>query len=62
MYKAMKKIYVTPETVNVGLMAEPVMNLTSGETGSTGVGGGNSDDEDPELSAGNRGDWGSIWK
>ena len=58
----MKKNYVTSETVNVGLMAEPVMNVTSGEQSNTGTGSGTAGDGTSDLSAGNRGDWGSIWK
>ena len=56
----MKKTYVAPEAVNVGLMAEPVMNAISGEQDNAGVGDGSANG--PDLSVGNRGGWGNLWK
>lgn len=61
MIKTMKKIYVTPEIVNVEMMAEPVMTAVSGETTGAGVGNGSAGSNTPNPSAGNRGDWGNLW-
>ena len=58
----MKKTYVAPETVNIGLMAEPVMNVTSGEQSTAGTGSGTVGDGTSDLSAGNRDVWGNLWK
>ena len=57
----MKKTYVAPETVNIGLMAEPVMNVTSGEQDIAGTGSGTAGNGNRPLSSGNRGDWGNLW-
>ena len=58
----MKKTYVAPEAVNIGLMAEPVMNLTSGETGSVGTGSGTAGGGNTPFSSANRGEWGNLWE
>ena len=58
----MKKTYVAPEAVNVGLMAEPVMNAISGEIDNTGTGSGTAGNGNRPLSSGNRGEWGNLWE
>ena len=58
----MKKIYLTPEVINVTLQTSPVMTTTSGEQDSAGTGSGNAGNGTPDLSAGKREDWGNLWK
>ena len=62
MLEAMKKRYMAPEATNVELALSPVMTTVSGETGNVGTGDGTAGDNTPDLSAGNRGDWGNLWK
>ena len=58
----MKKTYLSPETLDVKLLSEPLMNVASGETGSAGTGEGSADDDDSEQVVGkHRGTWGSVW-
>ena len=58
----MKKTYLSPETLDVKLLSEPLMNITSGETGSAGTGEGSAGDDDSEEAAGkHRGSWGNLW-
>ena len=58
----MKKTYLSPETLDVKLLSEPLMNAISGELGSAGTGEGEAGDEDSEEAAGkHRGTWGSVW-
>ena len=58
----MRKEYKNPVVEPVQLEVEPIMTITSAETGSTGVGnkpvGGNT----PDLSSGRRGEWGNLWQ
>ena len=58
----MRKEYKNPVVEPVLLEVEPIMTITSAETGSTGVGnkpvGGNT----PDLSSGRRGEWGNLWQ
>ena len=58
----MRKEYKNPVAEPVQLEVEPIMTITSAETGSTGVGnkpvGGNT----PDLSSGRRGEWGNLWQ
>lgn len=58
----MKKEYKKPTALAVELETESIMTTTSAEQGSASVGdkpvGGNT----PDLSAGNRSEWGNIWK
>ncbi len=58
----MKKSYLTPESTEINLISEPIMNIVSGETGSAGTGSGSAGDEDPEVAGKHRGEWGSLWK
>ena len=57
----MRKEYKSPVVTAVQLDSEPVMSTTSAEQGSANVGnrpvGGNT----PDLSSGNRGEWGNLW-
>lgn len=57
----MKKRYEMPTMALVDLETEPMMNVTSTETGGAGVGdkpvGGNT----PDLSGINREMWGDLW-
>lgn len=39
---------MTPETLDVKLLSEPLMNVVSGETGSAGTGEGEAGDDDSE--------------
>ena len=58
----MKKTYLSPETLDVKLLSEPLMNVVSGELGSAGTGEGSAGDEDSEEAAGkHRGSWGNLW-
>ena len=59
----MKKTYLSPETLDVKLVSEPLMNVVSGETiGGAGTGEGSAGDEDSEEAAGkHRGSWGNLW-
>ena len=58
----MKKTYLSPETLDVKLLSEPLMNVVSGETGSAGTGEGEAGDDDSEEAAGkHRGTWGNVW-
>ena len=58
----MKKNYLSPETMNIKLMTEPLMQIVSGETiEGPGVGEGSAGDDDPEVAGKNRG-WGNVWK
>ena len=58
----MKKIYSTPQIIEIELNSEPLMYVTSGEQAGVGVGGGSAGDKTPDLSAGRRGTWGNLWK
>lgn len=58
----MKKKYSPPKSMNVELISEPLMNVVSGEQTGAGTGEGSAGDETPEITAPNRGDWGSLWK
>ena len=58
----MKKSYLTPESTELKLISEPIMNVISGETGGAGTGSGSAGDEDPEVTSRHRGEWGSLWK
>lgn len=60
MIEAMKKRYMAPEATNVELALSPVMTAISGEQSSAGTGDGSANG--PDLSAGNRGGWGNLWK
>ena len=62
MFEAMKKRYMAPEATNVELALSPVMTTVSGEQGNAGAGDGTVGDSTPDLSAGNRGEWGNLWK
>ena len=57
----MKKEYKRPVAESVQLDCEPIMTTASAEQGSANVGnrpvGGNT----PDLSSGNRGEWGNLW-
>lgn len=57
----MKKSYLTPESTEINLISEPIMNIVSGETGSAGTGSGSAGDEDPEVAGKHRGEWGNLW-
>lgn len=58
----MKKNYLTPETLDVKLLSEPLMNVVSGETSGAGTGEGEAGDDDSEEATGkHRGSWGSVW-
>ena len=58
----MRKTYLSPETLDVKLLSEPLMNVVSGELGSAGTGEGEAGDDDSEEAAGkHRGSWGSVW-
>ena len=58
----MRKEYKKPIVAAVMLDTEPMMNITSAETGGVNIGnkpvGGNT----PDLSIRNRGEWGNLWK
>ena len=56
----MKKRYMAPEATNVELALSPVMTAISGEQSSASTGDGSANG--PDLSAGNRGGWGNLWK
>ena len=58
----MKKNYVSPETAELKLVCEPVMNVVSGETTGAGTGEGSAGDEDPEVAGKSRGEWGNLWQ
>lgn len=58
----MKKKYSVPETIDVELASEPLMNAVSGETTGAGTGEGSAGDGDPEVAGKHRGDWGNLWK
>ena len=57
----MRKEYKSPIVTAVQLDCEPIMTTASAEQGSANVGnrpvGGNT----PDLSSGNRGNWGNLW-
>lgn len=57
----MKKEYKKPTAFAVQLEVDPIMTTASAEQGSANVGnrpvGGNT----PDLSSGNRGEWGNLW-
>jgi hypothetical protein len=57
----MRKEYKSPVVAAVKLDGEPIMTTASAEQGSANVGnrpvGGNT----PDLSSGNRGEWGNLW-
>lgn len=59
----MKKEYMVPTIEVVEFASEILMNITSGETTSTGT--GNDDelvgDETPDLVGRRRGSWGDLW-
>ena len=58
----MRKTYLSPETLDVNLLSEPLMIVISGETGSAGTGSGSAGDDDSEEAAGkHRGSWGNLW-
>ena len=58
----MRKAYLSPETLDVKLLSEPLMNVVSGETGNASTGEGSAGDEDSEEAAGkHRGSWGNLW-
>ena len=58
----MKKEYQKPYTTDIELKTSHLMIAVSGESGSTGVGNGTTDDNDPALSTHNRGVWGNLWQ
>lgn len=58
----MRKKYVSPNSMEIKLMIEPIMNITSTEQGSAGTGSGSAGDEDPEVAGKHRGNWGNLWK
>ena len=62
MIKTMKKNYVKPEAMNVEMEFSPVMTSVSGETTGSGTGSGTAGNDTEDLSAGNRSEWGNIWK
>ena len=66
MYKAMKKNYVTPEAMDVEMGLSQIIATSpfdEAEQGSAGVDGDESaGDGTPDLSAGDRGGWGNLWK
>ena len=57
----MKKNYVSPETAELKLVCEPVMNVVSGETTGAGTGDGFADSDDEEGAGKSRGEWGNLW-
>ena len=57
----MKNIYITPKTIVIQLVTEPLMNVISGESGNSGIGSGSAGNQDPELSSRHRSEWGNLW-
>lgn len=57
----MKKRYETPTVAQIGLEAEPMMNVASTETGGVGVGNKPVDGNSPDLSGSNSDVWGDLW-
>ena len=55
-----KKNYIAPSIEVVEVEYESLMTTASGETGNTGVGGGNAGNG-PELANDRRGSWGNLW-
>ena len=55
-----KKNYIAPSIEVVEVEYESLMTTASGETGNTGVGGGNAGNG-PELAKDRRGSWGNLW-
>ena len=57
----MKKEYKRPVVTAVQLDCEPIMTTASAEQGSANVGNRPVDGNTPDLSSGNRGNWGNLW-
>lgn len=57
-----KEKYESPAVHELEIVVEPIMNVVSGETGNAGVGVGSTDENDPDLESGIRGEWGNLWK
>lgn len=57
----MKKEYLKPALEVVEYSSEILMNVTSGEQGSTGTGDGEVGDDTPDLAGRRRGSWGDLW-
>lgn len=57
----MKKRYLSPESIEIVLLTEPLMNVTSGEQDGAGVGNGTAGDGNPDLHGRRRGVWGDLW-
>ena len=56
-----KQKYIAPRVEIVEIGAPQLMLVASGETDSTGTGGGSVGDDTEDLSTTRRGTWGDLW-